>query len=84
MMGTMWYCMGYEDKERAVDAVGFQMGQGGADLVQTHAVPVEAGRPAATSACGMPYSRVSDSVTWFDPKFAFAVQRCAKCEDLTQ
>ena len=26
MMGTMRYCTGYEDRERAVDTTGFQMG----------------------------------------------------------
>jgi hypothetical protein len=83
-MGTMSYCTGYEDKERAVDATGFQMGQGGWDLVQTHAVPVEASQPAATTACGMIYSRVNANYDWFDPKYAFAVKRCVKCAQLTQ
>jgi hypothetical protein len=83
-MDAMRYCTGYEDKERAVDAIGFQMGQGGWDLVQTHAVPVEAGQPAATTACGMVCSRVSANLSWFDPKYAFGVQRCAKCAKLTQ
>jgi hypothetical protein len=81
-MGTMRYCIGYEDKERVVDAIGFQMGQGGWDLVQTHAVPVEAGRPAATTVCGMSYSRVNDSLDWFDPKYISAFKRCTECADL--
>jgi hypothetical protein len=60
------------------------MGQGGTDLVQTHAVPVESGRPAATTICGMSYNRVNDSLDWFDPKYISAVKRCTKCADLAQ
>lgn len=80
----MGYCTGYEDTERAVDATASQMGQGGWDLVQTHAVPIEAGQPAATTACGSIYSRVNANLDWFDPKYAFAVQRCAECAQVTQ
>jgi hypothetical protein len=83
-IGAMRFCTGYEDKERMVDAAAFQMGQGGWDLVQTHAVPVEAGRPAVTTACGQHYSRVNASLNWFDPKYAFAVARCEKCVEFTQ
>jgi hypothetical protein len=83
-MSTMRYCLGYEYKERVVDATGFQMGQSGTDLVQTHAVPIEASQAAATTACGMDYVRVNANLNWFDQKFAFAAQRCAKCEKLTQ
>jgi hypothetical protein len=77
----MRYCLGYEYKERVVDATGFQMGQSGTDLVQTHAVPIEASQAAATTACGMDYVRVNANLNWFDQKFAFAAQRCAKCEN---
>jgi hypothetical protein len=82
-MGAMRYCTGYEDKERAVDPISFQMGQGGWDLVQTHAVPIEAGQPATTTACGMVYSRVNANLSWLDPKYA-SVQRCAECASLTE
>jgi hypothetical protein len=84
MMSSMWYCTGYEDKERVVDAIGFQMGQAGTGLVQTHAVEVEAGCPADTAVCGMPYSRVNDSLDWFHPKYISAYKRCAECENRTQ
>ena len=63
----MRYCLGYEYKERVVDATGFQMGQSGTDLVQTHAVPIEASQAAATTACGMDYGRVDANLNWFDP-----------------
>ena len=84
MIGAMRFCTGYEDKERAVDATAFQMGQGGWDLVQTHAVPVEDGHPATATACGQDYSRVNASLDWFDPKYAFSMPRCAKCVEFTQ
>jgi hypothetical protein len=83
-MGAMSYCTGYEDRERAVDATAFQMAQGGTDLVQTHAVPITAGQPAEITACGMVYSRINAHLDWYDPKYAFAVQRCTKCAQLTQ
>jgi hypothetical protein len=51
--------------------------------VQTHAVPIEAGQPAATTSCGSIYSRVNANLDWFDPKYAFAVQRCAECAAYT-
>ena len=84
MMGTMRYCVGYEDTERVVDATGFQMGQAGTTVVQAHAVAVDAGHPAETTACGMSYSSVNDSLGWFDPMYAFSLQRCTECEELTQ
>ena len=80
----MRYCLGYEYQERVVDETGFQMGQSGMVLVQTHAVPVEVSQAAATTACGMNYGRVNANLNWFDQRYAFAVQRCAKCEKLTQ
>jgi hypothetical protein len=80
----MRYCIGYEDKERVVDATGFQMGQSGPYLMQIHAVPVVAHGPAATTVCRMSYTRVNGSLDWFDPKQAVGVKRCEKCLELRQ
>lgn len=80
----MRYCIGYEGKERNVDAASFQMGQGGWDAVQAHAVLVEGGRPMTTTVCTIGYKEVNVDLDWFDPKYAYALKRCDECERLTQ